>query len=184
MASRKELVVPKVWRSEWQLLLGFVLLCVASVVFSNRFPESILSGPIFSFAGFTILLELPLFWLLPLSALGAALLRIYNVRYTLDQRGIQSRVGIFSRRIMRLRFEDVRSVEIAQSLVDRFFNIGTVYISTASTELVELHFSGIGAPLEVQRMIECERDRRKDLLRESPGPENRNNYIEKQAQGF
>lgn len=163
--SEKTVVVSKTWRSEIRTVLLFVILSVASIYLSREFPAFTINGTLLNFGDYSLVLSLPLFWFLPAFAGLKAIYRIYNVRYAIDARGVEARVGILSthQRITRVRFEDIRSVETEQSLMDRFFDIGMVEIGTAATGEIEICFEGIAAPTAVQEMIQAERDRRQKL---------------------
>lgn len=168
MADRY-LVIPKVWRSELALLGAFVLLSVAAIMLSDKFPGSIIRGDLFSFGPNRIILSLPLFWLVPLCTLLLAVQRIYNVRYTMDGSGIQTKVGILAlnQTITRIRFEDVRSVETHQSLLERMLDIGSVGVGTAAEAGIEIEMLGIAAPYAVQQLVQKEREKRLKLARKA-----------------
>jgi uncharacterized membrane protein YdbT with pleckstrin-like domain len=157
--------IPRVWRSE---IGGLVFLAVAALVaigLTKQFPGSILVGELFSLGFSVVYLKLPLFFLIPAICWINLLFRIYNVRYSADTRGIQAVVGILSlnQRIIRVRYEDVRSIETDQTVIERLLDVGDVEIGTAGTAGVELTLAGIGAPKEVQEMIQAERDKRQRL---------------------
>lgn len=156
---RSQLVIPKVWRSELKGLVVFLLTSGMSVYLSAHFPGSILEGKFFTFLGYTFYLTLPLWSLLPFFVLTFSIFRIYNVRFVVDEHGIEARVGIlsFHQRITRLRYEDIRSIEIEHSLIERALDIGDVEVSTASTGDVEIVLQGVAAPEEVQDMLQRER---------------------------
>ena len=162
-------VVSKTWRSEWILLVLFVASSLLSPILSHKFSWSLITGELFSYGDRTVILTLPLFWLVPFVVLSLILFRIYDVRFSVDSKGIESRVGIlgFNQRIVRVRYEDVRSVEIDQTLLERFLDIGNLAIGTAATSGIEIYFEGVAAPAEVQQMIQSERDRRQ-VLRSEP----------------
>jgi len=164
----QEIVIAKAWRSEIGRLTIFVILCFLSYYLSTEYPESIVSGPLFTIAGYSLVLSLPLFWFLPAITAMSAIYRIYNVRFTIDRRGIEAKTGVLSvhQRITRVRFEDIRSVETEQSILERFLNIGDVEIGTAATGSIEITFQGVAAPIEVQEMVQMERDRRQKLARD------------------
>lgn len=168
MAGRY-VVIRKVWRSELALLAAFVLLSIASVMLSKEFPASIIRGELLQLGSSHLVLDLPLLWLLPVSALGLAIQRIYNVRYTMDANGIQTKVGIISLKqtITRIRFEDVRSVETHQSLLERLLDIGSVGVGTAAEAGIEVEMFGIAAPYAVQQLVQKERERRLKLARKA-----------------
>lgn len=164
--ERDKIVIPKVWRSELLRLILFVVLSAASVIASHKLPGSIISGHLFTIGQMRFELSLPLFWLLPLMALGSAFFRIYNVRYSVDSRGIESRIGILALNqvITRIRFEDIRSIETGQTLIERLLDIGMVEMGTAASGGMEMVFEGVNAPREVQRLIQNERDARMNAL--------------------
>ncbi|MCB0318291.1 MAG: PH domain-containing protein [Bdellovibrionales bacterium] len=160
--TKKNVKISKTWRSEIQRFMVFFILCIASVVASSYLPGSIIRGELFSIGSQTVFLSLPLFWLLPLGSLLDLLLRIYDVLYTVDASGIQARIGILSlrQRVIRVRFEDIRTVETEQTLLERFLDVGNVEIATAATDSVEITLEGVAAPHEIRLMIQAERDRR------------------------
>jgi uncharacterized membrane protein YdbT with pleckstrin-like domain len=157
------IIIRKVWRSEIERLSILAILCVAAIALSHYFPKSIISGELISFGDTQLFLNLPLFALMPVVALGDVVARVYNVCYTLDSQGIEAREGIISlsQRIVRLRYEDVRMVEFDQSLIERFLDVGNVQVGTAASSEVELDMAGVAAPREVQQMIQNERDKRR-----------------------
>lgn len=160
--AKGELIVPRVWRSEISGLAVYFLLAFASIYLSPRMPVTVIDGKLFSIGSATWHLKLPLLFLLPTVALFSCIYRIYNVRYSIDPKGIEARVGILSltQTTTRVRFEDVRGVEIDQTVLERILDIGSVQVSTAATYTVEVIMDGVAAPKEVQDMIQSERDRR------------------------
>ena len=169
--GKKGVVIPKVWRSEIGRLGVFALLCVVSVVLSRYFPRSIIYGELITIGSTRIDLGLPLFWLCPAFALFELIFRIYNVRYEVNTRYIEARIGrlSFHQRLVRIRYEDIRGVETDQSLLERFLDIGNVNVGSAATDGMEVAMAGISAPLEVQEMIQSERDKRLKLQKRMDG---------------
>lgn len=167
MEKGEVVVITKTWRSELKSLLLFFVLSVVSVYLSRLFPWSVVEGPIVSLFGITLWMRLPLFWLIPTVTLGAAIMRIYDVRYVVDSRGIECKIGILGlqQRVTRIRYEDIRSVEFEQTILERFLDIGSVEIGTAATGELEIAFRGISAPAEVQEMLQTERDKRQKAMR-------------------
>ncbi|MBX7144682.1 MAG: PH domain-containing protein [Oligoflexia bacterium] len=165
MGQEKQVVIHKVWRSEIERVVVLLLLCVASVILSHYFPGTIITGELITIDHTQFDLKLPLFSLMPVVAFMDLIARVYDVRYVLDARGIESREGIvsFSQRISRVRFEDIRLVEFDQTLLERFLEVGDIKIGTAATGDVEIFMEGIEAPKEVQAMIQAERDIRQQL---------------------
>jgi len=168
--AKTGVVIPKTWRSELNRTILFFILLVLSIAFSRWYPGSVITGELISFRGHQLMLSLPLFWLIPACSLGNVLMRIYNVRYVVDGRGIETRVGILAmnQRISRVRYQDIRSVETEQTVIERALDIGKVFIGTAATGAIEIVFDGIAAPKEVQDMIQRERDRRQKFSHSKP----------------
>lgn len=169
----KQIIVPRVWRSELTHVIIFLVLCIVCVVLSNQYPATVIKGRLFSIGSYSMYLSLPLLWFFPFGSLLAAVFKIYNVKYILDSRGIEARVGILAlhQKITRVRYEDIRSVDTEQTLLERFLDIGTVLIGTAATDTTEINLRGVAAPKELQEMIQNERDRRQKVLRKLPGDE-------------
>jgi uncharacterized membrane protein YdbT with pleckstrin-like domain len=149
------------------------VLCMLSVVLSRQFPGSVMSGEVFRLGSFRLMLSLPLFWLMPLLAFVATASRIYNVRYVIDTRGVEARVGILSlnQRITRVRYEDIRSVETDQTLLGRLLDYGVLEISTAASDAVEVSLEGIAAPKEIQDLLQKEREARQRIRRRAAAPD-------------
>lgn len=172
--ANDEIRIPKVWRSEIPGVFLFLALCSISIYISNQFPSTIIDGRLFGIGDWELRLALPIFWLMPFIAIGSTVAKIYDVRYTINQREIQAIIGIlaFNKRITGVRYEDVRSVEIEQTLLGRIFNFGDVEISTAATGTVEIIFRGIESPTEVQDMLQRERSNRREASRRAGMPGN------------
>lgn len=164
---KSELVIPKVWRSELQSVTLFFFFSVLAVVLSRHFPGSVLTASLFTVGSSTIYLTLPLWWFLPFFTLMGGILRIYNVRYVVDNRGIEARIGILSTRqsVTRVRYEDIRNFEINQTILGRILDYGIVEISTSASDGVEVIMEGVASPEEVKDMLERERDKRQKAQR-------------------
>jgi uncharacterized membrane protein YdbT with pleckstrin-like domain len=159
--EKTKLTIPKVWRSEFGLVCAFCFFGIASVFLSNRFPQYTISGPILSLPDFQLYLTLPLFWLMPFFVLLLGIMRIYDVKYVIDSRGLEARIGILrmNQKITRVLYNDIRSAETAQNVFERVLNIGSVEVGTAATSSIEIIFAGVSAPEELQNIIQRERDR-------------------------
>jgi len=160
--KKPEIVVKKVWRSEYHLLITCAISSVACVVLTNLMPWSIITGKLFGSGESTVYLSLPLFWLVPFGAFSLALYRRHNVRYSLNENGVEAIHGRLSlnQEISQVRFDDIRSLEIDQTVIERFLDVGTLRVGTAGTSGVEVSLEGIAAPKEVRDLVQGERDRR------------------------
>jgi len=87
---------------------------------------------------------------------------IYDASLTLDNRGLETRIGIVSlnQDITRVRYEDIRSIELKATIIERLINVGTLAIGSAATAGIEILFDGVAQPTEVKALIQQERDRR------------------------
>lgn len=165
MRREEAIVIPKVWRSEIRLLVLFFVFCFVSIVLSHEFPASVIRGELFRYGNQRIMLHLPLFWFLPAGTLFRGIFRVYNVQYLMDANGIEARYGVMwvSQTISRIRYMDIRSAEIQQSITDRILTVGDVIISSAAKQSIDVVFQGIAVPQEVKEVILAERDKRQRL---------------------
>ncbi len=165
-----EIVIRRAWRSQLKQVLAYLTLCLAAVLLSMHFDWSIIEGELISWGDTRLVLKLPLFSLVPLMSLMMLIVPIYDATLTVDSRGIEMRRGILGLRqhIMRVRFEDIRGVEVDQTLLERILNVGTLGIGTAAQSDVEIYIDGIPAPLELKEMIQSEKDQRLRVRSTSP----------------
>lgn len=161
--SSPSIVIPRAWRSQLPTLLVFLVACIAAVYLSYLFPGSVIKGALIPLGNSAVMLRLPLFWLIPAGILLSSIMHIYDVRYSLDARGIEAIEGILwvRKRIVRINYEDIRAIESDQTIIERVLDVGTIEIGTAATGSVEVVISGIASPLHLKRLILEERDRRK-----------------------
>jgi uncharacterized membrane protein YdbT with pleckstrin-like domain len=161
--------IMKTWRSEVVTLCVFVIMSVLAVTLSNIFPWSIIEGELFKIGETSYRMTLPLFWFMPLITIGSAIFRIYNVRYTITARGIEYEKGIIELRIKLIRvwFEDIRTVQKNQTILERLLDIGSIQIGTAATGTLEITLRGLAAPDEVLEMIQRERDNRQKIAQKT-----------------
>jgi len=87
---------------------------------------------------------------------------IYDGYFKIDNRGVELKTGVLSinQKIVRVRYEDIRSIEVAQSILDRVLDVGTIGVASAATEGIEIAYNGVAAPREIQDLMQSERDRR------------------------
>ncbi|RMD88144.1 MAG: PH domain-containing protein [Candidatus Dadabacteria bacterium] len=157
-----KITIRRAWRSQIPKLVIYFALCVASIILSRKFPGTIIHGKLFSIGSITIWLRFPLFTLLPLWGLLNVIYPIYDALFTIDGNGVEMRKGILSLRqnIIRVRYEDIRVIEVQQTLLERILNIGAVEVGSAATGKIEIVFDRISSPHELQRAIQAEKDAR------------------------
>lgn len=163
---KDKIIINKAWRSEIKLLIGFFMSVGLTLFLSDYLPGLVINGSLFSLGDNSVNLSLPLLWFIPAAFLAKALFNIYNVQYSISADGVESREGIITiaQSIMKIRFEDIRSVELDQHLLARTLNFGNISLGTAALGRVEIVLKDIASPAEVQELIENERDRRQKLL--------------------
>jgi len=142
--------VRPLWRVQWLNILLVPAWLAAAGWILVRYPDSLLH-----YAGYICVL----------AALYVALRVLYTHfawRFTVDDDSIESRRGIIGRTVQSIRIEDLRNINVRQSLVERMLGVGSVEFSTAGGSGIEVVFFGIEDPLKlkegVQQMQE-ERDR-------------------------
>jgi uncharacterized membrane protein YdbT with pleckstrin-like domain len=154
------IVVARTWRSEIITLCIAFALSLLSIFLSNTFPSTVMKGVLLPMGNHSLVLHLPLFWFMPAITFFSAMYNIYNVRYTISSKGVEAEIGILAlqRRVTRLWFEDIRSFQTNQNLLERLLGVGNLEIGTAATGTVEVTLRGIAAPDEVQEMLQRERN--------------------------
>ena len=165
------LVIYKTWKSEYKLVICMIVGMFLSIFLSKEFPKSVIQGDLFSIGEEIVNLSLPIFWLIPLGFFLVAVIKIYNVRYALNAKGLEMTVGILSmkKRTVKIRYEDIRSIETQQTIIERMLNIGTVEIGTSSTGSIEIVFEGVDSPQELLTLVQKEKGRRIALKSNSQG---------------
>jgi uncharacterized membrane protein YdbT with pleckstrin-like domain len=148
-------IIRKSWRSEWFILLLFLITSIASVQLSHVLPWSVIKGDIWNEVSLQVYLHLPLFWLVPAFFLGLAFVRVHDVQFHILEHILEAHYGIVSlhRKVVRIRYEDIRSVEVIQSVFERVLKIGIIEISTSATGGVEIIMEGVSQPHFIQEML-------------------------------
>ena len=159
---KSEVIIRKVWRSEISSLTWFIISSILCVILSNKFSILTLRDHLFTIGNYKIVLVLPLLWFIPLISLMYAIYKIYNVKFKVDNRGVEATIGRLSMKqsVIRVRYEDIRAIDINQTLLERMLDIGTVDIGTAASGESEVYMIGIEAPYEIKDMLDRERDAR------------------------
>lgn len=93
-------------------------------------------------------------FLLPLGLITLGLYPRYASRYTITDKRLYVRRGLFVRTEDIASQEDVRTVSMSQGVLGRIFNYGTVFVSTAATAEKELAFERVHHPKKFQRQIQ------------------------------
>lgn len=169
--NEKRFIIYKTWKSEYKLVILSFVSMFLSIFLSNQFPATVLTVKLFQIGKEMLILSIPIFWLPAAFFLLWALIRIYNVRYSMTAKGLETIVGILAitKRSVKIRYEDIRSVETEQTIIERILNIGTVEVGTSATGGIEIVFEGVDSPQELQILIQKEKGRRLALHQSSKG---------------
>jgi Bacterial PH domain len=154
--------ISRAWRAEYRLLTLFFISLIGSVWVSYYMPWSVIEGELFRIGRTVYILRLPLFWLIPVSFLLVILLRKYDAVYRFTTTDIEAKTGILGVNLKKvtIRYEDVKSVQLTQTLEQRLFNIGDIDISSASSSGIEIQILGVYNPTEIKRFIDNEKNMR------------------------
>lgn len=67
--------------------------------------------------------------------------------------GVEARLGIIAHQTVGLRFQDIRSMSIKQSLIERFLNVGLLEFASAGTDGVPVRFNKVANPAKVLQIV-------------------------------
>lgn len=80
--------------------------------------------------------------------------RRYSWAYKIDNETIESREGLIARKVKSIRIQDLRNINVNQSLMERIMGVGDVEFSSAGGSGIEVVFCGVDKPLEVKAMAQ------------------------------
>jgi uncharacterized membrane protein YdbT with pleckstrin-like domain len=80
--------------------------------------------------------------------------RRYSWAYKIDQDTIESREGLIARKVKSIRIQDLRNINVNQSLMERLMGVGDVEFSSAGGSGIEVVFRGVDKPLEVKALAQ------------------------------
>lgn len=73
--------------------------------------------------------------------------------FTLTTRKVMMQSGIISRKTSEVGMRDIRSINMAQGILERLCGLGTVQIGSAGTGGIEVEFKGIKNPAKVRDQV-------------------------------
>lgn len=92
------------------------------------------------------------------------LLMIYGLRFIysffaeklyIDEDGVILKKGIIAQSQVQIRFGDIKTIGVQQSVLDRLFGIGTIHLDSAGTNgTVDIEFKNIIDPVSMRRTIQ------------------------------
>jgi membrane protein YdbS with pleckstrin-like domain len=80
--------------------------------------------------------------------------RRYSWAYTIDSETIESREGLIARKVKSIRIQDLRNINVNQSLWQRIVGVGDVEFSSAGGSGIEVVFRGVDKPLQVKQLAQ------------------------------
>lgn len=75
--------------------------------------------------------------------------------YRITDFGVEARIGIFAHQTIGLRFQDIRSSSIKQSITDRLLNIGLIEFASAGTDGIPVQFRNVANPGKVMQRVKA-----------------------------
>ncbi|MCD6450107.1 MAG: PH domain-containing protein [Thermotogaceae bacterium] len=76
-----------------------------------------------------------------------------NSEYTITNKRIVSRYGIFSRKLAETTLDRITDISLRQGLLGMLLNYGTVKVNTAGSTKYEIVFEGVADPKQVIALI-------------------------------
>jgi uncharacterized membrane protein YdbT with pleckstrin-like domain len=95
------------------------------------------------------------------------LVKRISTTYTISDRRLHIRRGVFSRETLDTRLERVQNVNTRQSLLERLLRVGTVDFDTAGTDDSDFAFVGVSSPRSVVEAVDLAQ-RRHDAAAAEP----------------
>lgn len=139
-APRLRRVLPTVAASScWIVLLAAI--AVVGPAPTRAVPRVVLLGG-------AVLLSLP-----AVAVAAAAYLRTANVAYVLTERSVYRKAGVLSTAVTRLDLETVQGTSLQKDLWGSLFDYGTISISTAGSDGVDLRLSDLDDPDPVRQQL-------------------------------
>ena len=80
--------------------------------------------------------------------------RRYSWVYSIDNETIESREGLIARKVKSIRIQDLRNINVNQTLVQRIMRVGNVEFSSAGGSGIEVTFRGVDDPLQVKTLAQ------------------------------
>jgi hypothetical protein len=137
--------------------LWIALLALGVTLGPQSVPTSALPGTLLAVGA--VLLALP-----AVAAVVGSYLRTTHVEYVLTDRGLYRKAGVVSTRVSRVDLSAVERTSLSKGVWGNVFDYGTISISTAGSDGVDLRFTDLDDPnpvrTEIRRLIGADRIRR------------------------
>jgi len=86
--------------------------------------------------------------------IAVVIYRRYSWAYAIDGDTIESREGMIARKVRSIRVQDLRNINVNQTLIQRILGVGDVEFSSAGGSGIEVVFRGVDKPLEVKALAQ------------------------------
>jgi uncharacterized membrane protein YdbT with pleckstrin-like domain len=106
---------------------------------------------------------------LALVVLVGLIMRV-TTTYTITDRRLHIRRGVFTRVTRDTRLERVQNVNTRQTILERLLRVGTVDFDTAGTEDSDFSFIGVSSPRAVVELVNKAQRARDEAESEAPAP--------------
>lgn len=79
----------------------------------------------------------------------------YSYRYAIEDGRLSANTGLISKNETQIRLQDIRGVNVTQSITDRMLNTGNLSFSSSAQNEAEVVFLGIDSPMVVRKQIQA-----------------------------
>jgi uncharacterized membrane protein YdbT with pleckstrin-like domain len=142
---------PSMFRNHPLWFIGLVLLCL--IGFALPFI------PFIETSGITKAVEILVPMIIGLTCFGLWWLQCKGTTVTVTSERTSCRRGILSKSITEVWHQDIRNVQLNQSLLQRILDVGKIGISSAGQSGLEISVSGIPNPDKIKQLIDQHRRR-------------------------
>lgn len=77
--------------------------------------------------------------------------------FVVTDKRVVAKTGVFSVNMSEVRIEDIRGVNLRQSLWQRVIGAGTVFVGTAATGGAEIVMNGVASPKQIVASVNAQR---------------------------
>ena len=74
-------------------------------------------------------------------------------RYYLYPYSVAQEYGLIARKTSRVSLEDIRTIDVSQSVMQRILGVGDVYFASAGTDAEDVIWRGVVAPMRIQTVV-------------------------------
>lgn len=134
------------WRYQWSAIVAILIMLVIIAAATVYGPGHI--GPRTTHLVLAAASAVIVYYVL------LALYRRLSWRYLIDEHNIESYHGVLARRVHSIRVEDLRNINVNQTVVQRLLDVGDVEFSSAAGGDIEVVFFGVTDPMAVKTLAQ------------------------------